>query len=147
MKVSMSTYLFPDVNVWLALAHEIHPHHQAAESWEQSLPTAATLCFCRFTQLGLLRLLTNPSAMSRDVLTQSEAWQAFDALEQALGSAMLQEPAGIDPRFRRLTNRDEVSTKQWADGYLAAFAESGQMALVTFDRALAGQVKGAILLG
>jgi uncharacterized protein len=144
--VSTSTYLFPDVNVWLALAHEIHPHHKAAESWEQSLSRDAVLCLCRFTQLGLLRLLTNSSAMREDVLTQSQAWGVFDAFTQVSGARLIEEPHGIDPLFRRLTDRDEASTKQWADGYLAAFAEAAQLTLVTFDRALARQVKGAILL-
>jgi predicted nucleic acid-binding protein len=35
----------------------------------------------------------------------------------------------------------------WADAYLAAFAEAGNLTLVTMDRALAAKVKGAVLLG
>ena len=135
------------MNVWLALAHEIHPHHGAVSRWEQSLTKDAALCFCRFTQLGLLRLLTNPSAMRDDVLTQAQAWSAYDAFTQISGAQLIDEPHGIDPLFRQLTEREEVSTKQWADAYLAAFAETAGLTLVTFDRALAGQVKGAILLG
>ena len=144
--MSTSTFLFPDVNVWLALAHEIHPHHHAAEVWERSLDKAVTLCFCRFTQLGMLRLLTNHSAMGPDVLTQAEAWAAFDTFVQPSGAILTEEPKGIDPVFRRLTSRDEVSTKHWADGYLAAFSIAAGIPLVTFDRALAGKVKGAVLL-
>jgi uncharacterized protein len=135
------------VNVWLALAHEIHPHHATASKWEQALPGEAVLCFCRFTQLGLLRLLTNPSAMRDDVLTQAEAWRVFDAFTQVSRAKLIEEPDEIDPLFRHLTNRDEVSTKQWADAYLAAFAEAANVTMVTFDRALAGQLKGAVLLG
>ncbi len=145
--MSTNTYLFPDVNVWLALAHDIHPHHQIAENWERCLTADTTLCFCRFTQLGLLRLLTNPSAMNRDVLTQAEAWSAFDAFVKISGASLLDEPPGISPLFRSLTNRDEVSTKQWADGYLAAFSVAASIPLITFDRALASKVKNAILLG
>lgn len=144
--MSTNTFLFPDVNVWLALAHEIHPHHTTADRWEQALSSDAVLCFCRFTQLGLLRLLTNPSAMRDDVLTQTEAWGVFDAFTEISGAKLIEEPHGIDPLFRRLTDRDEVSTKQFADAYLAAFAETAGLTLVTFDQALAGQVKGAILL-
>lgn len=144
--MSTNTFLFPDVNVWLALAHEIHPHHAAASRWEQALPSDAILCFCRFTQLGLLRLLTNTSAMRDDVLTQAEAWGVFDAFMQFSAAKLIEEPHGIDPLFRRLTDRDEASTKRWADGYLAAFAQTARLTMVTFDRALAGQVKGAILL-
>jgi len=145
--VFTNTYLFPDVNVWFALAHEIHPHHHAARQWGESLDSDTAVCFCRFTQLGLLRLLTNPSAMGEDVLTQSEAWRAFDAFLANPGNRMMEEPTKIDPVFRRLTDRDEASTKQWADGYLAAFTIAAGIRLVTFDRALAGKVKGAVLLG
>jgi toxin-antitoxin system PIN domain toxin len=142
----MNTFLFPDVNVWLALAHQIHPHHKLAAAWERSLPTRTILCFCRFTQLGLLRLLTNTAAMRQDVLSQAQAWEAFDSLLQVAGARLIDEPQGIDPVFRRFTNRNEVSTKQWADGYLASFAETAGMKLVTFDQALAGAVNGGILL-
>ena len=144
--MSTNTFLFPDVNVWLALAHEIHPHHTSAERWEKTLSHDAVLCFCRFTQVGLLRLLTNASAMRGDVLTQAEAWAAYDAFTEISGAQLVGEPHGIDSLFRRLTDREEVSTKQWADAYLAAFAQAAGLTLVTFDRALAGQVKGAILL-
>jgi toxin-antitoxin system PIN domain toxin len=144
--VSTSTSLFPDVNVWVALAHAIHPHHTTAAYWERALPPEAVLCFCRFTQLGLLRLLTNRTAMREDVLYQVEAWRSYDSFVQIAGARLIDEPHDIDPQFRRLSDRKEASTKQWADGYLAAFAETAGLTLVTFDRALAGQVKGAILL-
>lgn len=144
--MSTSTFLFPDVNVWLALAHEIHPHHKSTAEWEESLSGSDTLCFCRFTQLGLLRLLTNSAAMRQDVLTQAQAWGAYDTFVQVSGARLIEEPRGIDASFRRLTDREEVSTKQWADAYLAAFAETAHLTLVTFDRALAATVKDAILL-
>jgi hypothetical protein len=134
------------VNVWLALAHEIHPHHKSAAIWEESLSPEDVLCFCRFTQLGLLRLLTNSTAMREDVLTQAQAWSAYDAFTGVSGAKLVDEPVGIDASFRRLTSREEVSTKQWADAYLAAFAEVAQVTLVTFDRALSATVEGAILL-
>jgi toxin-antitoxin system PIN domain toxin len=145
--VFTNTFLFPDVNVWFALAHEIHPHHNAVIKWGNSLDRDTIACFCRFTQLGLLRLLTNRSAMGLDVLTQAQAWVAFDALLANPANRMMDEPRGIDPLFRQHTDRDEASTKQWADGYLAAFADAAGIRLVTLDRALAGKVKGAVLLG
>jgi len=134
------------VNVWFALAHEIHPHHNSAIAWERSLPADAVLVFCRFTQLGLLRLLTNSAAMQSDVLTQAEAWKLFDKLLQLSTAKMLDEPRGVEAIFRKRADRAEVSTKHWADAYLAAFAESAGLTLTTFDLALAGQVRGAILL-
>jgi toxin-antitoxin system PIN domain toxin len=134
------------VNVWVALAHEIHPHHASATEWGESLGSETILFFCRFTQLGLLRLLTNPSAMGEDVLTQAKAWRVYDAFLRTARAQLAEEPRGINPLFRELTSRSEVSTKRWADGYLAAFAIAAGFQLVTFDRALAGRVKGAVLL-
>jgi hypothetical protein len=145
--VSTSTFHFLDVNVWLALAHEIHPQHGAAITWDETLDADAVLAFCRFTQLGLLRLLTNPSAMGADVLTQTNAWAIYDDFLATGSARFMVEPDGIDPLFRQQTYRAEVSTKQWADGYLSAFALAAGIPLVTFDRALAGKTKGAVLLG
>jgi hypothetical protein len=58
----------------------------------------------------------------------------------------MEEPHGINPLFRLPTDRKEVSTKQWADGYLSAFQPLRNPAC-TFDRALARKAKGAVLLG
>lgn len=134
------------MNVWFALTHSIHPQHSSAKAWADGLDDGAAVYFCRFTQLGLLRLLTNQSAMGGDLLTESQAWAVFDQILVHSGNRMIEEPKGIDPVFRRLTDRKESSTKHWADGYLAAFAMSAGIQLVTFDKALAGKVKGAVLL-
>jgi hypothetical protein len=135
------------VNVWLALSHSIHPHHRAAKAWERTLSNEAVLAFCRFTQLGLLRLLTNAGAMGMDVLTQASAWAVYDSLFEAGPVEFFGEPEGIDSLFRRQSTRNEVSTKQWADAYLEAFSITANVTLVTFDRALAGRVAGSVLLG
>ena len=134
------------MNVWFALTHSIHPQHAAARRWTNSLDASAVVYFCRFTQLGLLRLLTNQSAMGGDLMTQSQAWSVFDRIIAYPANRILNEPSGIDPLFRRFTDREESSTKQWADGYLAAFAETAELTLVTFDKALARKTKGTILL-
>ncbi len=84
--------------------------------------------------------------MKTDVLTQSQAWGAFDALLADPNNQMMDEPGGIDLLFRQETSRDKISTKQWADGYLAAFAMAAGIQLVTLDKALAGRAKGAVLL-
>ena len=134
------------MNVWVALAHEIHPHHKAAIRWSIRLGTSSPIYFCRVTQLGLLRILTNRSAMGPDVLTQSEGWRAYDRFLQNPTIDMLEEPPNLNVLFRRYTTRDEVSTQQWADGYLAAFAEGYGLRLVTFDKALAKLGRSVLLL-
>ncbi len=50
--------LLLDVNVWLALTFDSHAHHPAAKLWFDAL--SGDLClFCRSTQQGYLRLVTN----------------------------------------------------------------------------------------
>ena len=59
-----------DVNFWLALEIDDHIHHAGAMGWLQDTPEE-DLAFCRITQIGFLRLLTNPHVMKTDVLTSS----------------------------------------------------------------------------
>jgi toxin-antitoxin system PIN domain toxin len=144
--VSTSTFLFPDVNVWLALAHGVHPHHAAAIAWGQSLDPQSRFYFCRISQLSLLRLLTNPAAMGIDVATQAEAWHIYDLFYENGKTFFADEPKALEEQFRARTSREESSTKEWADAYLIAFAEAADLRLVTFDRAMAGKLRGSILL-
>ena len=73
-----TTLLFPDINVWVALTYEGHVHHTTAATWFTALPPDVTLAFCRFTQLGILRLLTTAVVMGDEVMTQPQAWAAYD---------------------------------------------------------------------
>ena len=57
----------PDVNVWVALAVDGHPHHAIAKRWFERLGQESLL-FCRVTEMGLLRLLTNEHVMSLKVI-------------------------------------------------------------------------------
>jgi uncharacterized protein len=138
--------VFPDVNVWLALSSPDHVHFRSAWNWYTSLPDDTVLFFCRLTQLGLLRLLTNRAAMGQGVLTQAEAWQAYDRWLDSGGTGFAEEAADIEIRFRLHTSSSQASPKEWSDAYLAAFSLTSGSRLVTFDQALAAKVKGAILL-
>lgn len=140
-----TSFLFPDINVWVALSSGGHVHHHVASDWHNSLDANVRFCFCRFTQLGMLRLLTAEAVMQDEVLTQAEAWRVYDSWVDA-GAELLDEPLELERRFRALTRSRQSSPKVWADAYLAAFAESSQVTLVTFDRAFRGKVKPLILL-
>jgi len=142
-----TTSLFPDINVWVALTYEGHAHHANAAGWFATLSRDATFVFCRFTQLGLLRLLTAEAVMSDEVVTQPQAWAAYDRWLKDPRVELVEEPAEIETRFRALTRLRQPATKDWADSYLAAFAAVGQLTLVTFDCGLRAKVKAAILLG
>jgi predicted nucleic acid-binding protein len=76
MRKSSSSFLFPDIKVWLALSYERHVHYPVARKWFEQLDGDSLLCFCRLTQIGLLRLLTTGALMDIDVLSQADAWRA-----------------------------------------------------------------------
>lgn len=141
-----TTSLFPDINVWVALTYEGHVHHAMAAAWFADLPADVTLAFCRLTQLGLLRLLTTRAVMGDEAMTQPQAWAAYDRWLQDPRVTLVDEPPEIELRFRSLTRRRQPATKDWADSFLAAFATTGQLTLVTFDRGLRAKAKSAILL-
>ena len=111
------------------------------------MPPDASFAFCRFTQLGLLRLLTTKAVMSDEVITQPQAWAAYDRWLKDPRVEFVDEPAEVETRFRALTRLRQPATKDWADAYLAAFATVGQLTLVTFDQGLRSKAKSAILLG
>ena len=143
----MTSRLFPDVNVWVALHHQIHAHHVVATRWFEALPPGTVLAFCRQTQMGLFRLLTTEAVMGDEALTQRECWTLYRKWITEGNARLESEPAGVGQAFEQRTTADNLSPKTWTDAYLAAFAEAGKLTLVTFDRALAGKVKGAVLLG
>jgi hypothetical protein len=138
---------FPDINVWVSLTYEGHSHHSTAAEWFATLPSDASFAFCRFTQLGLLRLLTAKAVMNDEVMTQPHAWAAYDRWLNDPRVEFVDEPSEIEARFRALTRLRQPATKDWADSYLAAFATVGHLTLVTFDRGLQSKAKSAILLG
>jgi toxin-antitoxin system PIN domain toxin len=84
----------PDVNVWIAVAAEQHIHHTVAKRCFTNIQTDQVL-FCRITQLGFLRLLTNKHVMGEEVLSPSDAWQAYRALRADRRIGYLSEPAEL----------------------------------------------------
>jgi hypothetical protein len=134
----MNLPLFPDVNVWVALNFEMHAHHATAKRWYEAIPPSATIVCCRQTQLGLFRILTTAAVMGQEVI--------YDQWISTGQVAWAEDPRDLEAGLRAFTARATSSPKTWMDAYLAAFAEAGGLTLVTFDRALAGRVKGAVLL-
>ncbi len=143
----MSSLLLPDVNVWVALHHQIHEHHGAALEWFEALDAESVLVFCRQTQIGLFRLLTTEAVMGDEALTQRRCWTLYRQWIAGDKAKLLSEPAGLSQAFEQRTTTDQASPKAWMDAYLAAFASTGNFTLVTLDRALAAKVEGAVLLG
>jgi uncharacterized protein len=132
----------PDINVWLALTFDSHVHHPSAKTWFDGLPNDAVCYFCRLTQQGFLRLATNPSVFGKHALSLPDAWAKYDILLSDPRIAFAEEPAGLEPHWRAFTQHHSFSPKVWNDAYLAAFAVSGNIELVTFDKSLT-QYQGA----
>lgn len=122
----------PDVNVWLAAAWARHVHHDAARRWLDD--EDHELVFCRVTEMSLLRWLTNPAVTSTDVRTRRQAWDIVMALQADPRVRFVQEPSGVAPLWMTYSKRDDRAHLLWTDDYLAAFAQAGDLELVTLDR-------------
>jgi toxin-antitoxin system PIN domain toxin len=146
MRRSSNSFLFPDVNVWLAFSYERHIHYPIARAWIERLDDDSRLCLCRFTQISLLRLLTTEAVMGRDVLSQAGAWQVYDRWLEDDRMVFINEPPLMEASFRALSQQTRSSPKDWADAYLAAFATVAGLRLVTFDQAFRGKSADLLIL-
>jgi uncharacterized protein len=121
-----------DVNVWLALAIEEHPHHRvAADYWAKS--AGAARLFCRVSAMSLVRLLMHPKLMADRPLSLPKAWGLYRSFAALPGVAMLQEPEQLDADLGALVAR-KLPSRLLTDAYFAALAGLAQVRLVTFDR-------------
>jgi toxin-antitoxin system PIN domain toxin len=137
----------PDVNVWLALVSGGHEHHTASREWFDSASERGAV-FCRVTQMGLLRLITNDKVMGSEVLGQRQAWSVYDSLCSDSRAAFDDEPPELEKSFRILTASSFPKTKSWTDAYLAAFATRRNFRVVSFDRGFkAFSELNALILG
>lgn len=136
------TYL-PDVNVWLALASDRHQHHRRAADWFTQLNSS--VAFCRVTQMGFLRLLTNKTVMKEETHTRDAAWQLYENFRSDRRVHYLEEPAELEQEWKR-TSVATTSGSHWTDSYLLAFAIQSDVHLVTFDRKLAGKAGSGVFI-
>lgn len=132
------TLCFPDLNVWLALSDAGHEHNHHAWHWMHQLPADARLAFSRYTQIGLLRLLVNPSVMGPAVLTMGKAWNLYDNWLADPRVEFYPEPRDAEDAFRKLTTpfATQQASKAVGDCWLLAYAVGIKATLVTFDRGL-----------
>jgi predicted nucleic acid-binding protein len=113
-------------------------HSDAAWAWFSKCERDGFL-FCRFTQLGLMRLLATPAIMGSDVRTVGEAWKVYDRWLEDSRIAMRQEPSAMDEALRAATRPflRQASPKALGDCYLLAVSQASDATLVTLDRGLA----------
>ena len=137
MRIRMTSF-FPDVNVWLALSDGKSPHNKVCWKWFRTISPDAHLFFCRVTQIGLLRLLSNQAVMGSETLTLEDAWRAYDFWTSDPRVELRTEPHGIDATFRDTAMHfgRQPASKMVGDCYLLAYAAECGATLVTFDKGL-----------
>lgn len=129
---------FPDLNVWLALSVSAHSHNAEAWKWLNLVPREAKLIFSRYTQIGLLRLLTNSAVMGQQAVTLRKAWGVYDRWLNDPRVEFYLEPRGLDAAFRETTIpfAGKAASNWVGNCYLLAFAKQSNATLTTFDKAL-----------
>ncbi len=128
-----TTSCFPDINVWLAVVVERHVFNRAASIWWNQNQSGA-IGFCRFTQLGLLRHLTNAATMKGSPLTNRQAWKIFETLAADARVCFFSEQPGLDTLLKTYSRMNQAATNLWGDAYLAAYAAVNGATLVSFDK-------------
>ena len=82
----------------------------------ESRPDDAKLIFSRYTQLGLLRLLTNPAVMAANTLTIGATWKVYERWLSDPSVEFHPEPSGLDDAFRRVMSAfDFKPAFKWVD--------------------------------
>ena len=110
-----------------------HVHHHDARHWFENASTLE-IAFCRVTQQGFLRLLTNRAVMGQNVLSMARAWQLYDELLTDGRIRFVAEPSGLENAWRAAVRYPYAGHNFWTDTYLTAFAQTAGYTLVTFDK-------------
>lgn len=124
--------LLLDVNVLLSLGASTHNFHKRTNLWIQSLKADDVLLTCSITELGFVRILSQPSTYDIDVTSaiqflkelKTEATIRFEFLPDPHGATDL--PAWVD------------TSKKTTDGHLLALAQAHGAELVTYDTGIPG---------
>lgn len=119
-----------DVNLLLALAWPNHQHHAAAHGWfaRESRYGWAT---CAFTQLGFIRLSSNP-AYTSGAVPPAEAATLLEQLTSHPKHTFWKSPAAASPKiYARALGHQQVN-----DAWLVETARQAGGRLVTLDTRL-----------
>ena len=122
-----------NIFIWIALTSNQHVHHSLATEWLLGIENDQ-IAFCRISELGFLRLLTNPHVMGKDVLSPVEAWRVYDEWRTDDRVIFLPERAEFSEEWRQLGGQITGGPNVWTDAYLAAFALLTNATIVTLDR-------------
>jgi hypothetical protein len=130
-----------DVNILLALVWPPHRNHAAAHAWFDKSGQHAWATN-PLTQVGVLRLLTNP-AVTQSAVTAAAAWDLLSKNLTHPGHEFWpldhKTPGGFEfiaPRVR--------GHQQWTDALLLWLAMEHKGVLVTFDSGLKDLATGSL---
>lgn len=139
-----------DVNLWLALVLEGHSQHQVARQWyRNSVLERGDLVFCRQTELGVLRLLTQPKVMAacgQSAFANDSAIQFIASVQSDAAVGFVAEAPATRARWLTLARTGQSAPNVWMDAYLAAMALTLEIELVTFDQGFAQYQPSGLLL-
>ncbi|HWD39286.1 MAG TPA: TA system VapC family ribonuclease toxin [Fimbriimonas sp.] len=122
----------PDINVWIALTLQGHPHHESAKRyWADE--ASAKLAFNSHTMFGLVRILSNVRQLGPKPLSPAEAWAVYRDWRRDEAVALAAEPKRCPLVLDGFVQAGLVQARTWSDAYLAAFAISGGFRLVSCD--------------
>lgn len=133
MKKASSDLLLLDVNVLLALAWPNHQFHAAAT--KRLEPARERWATCALTQLGFIRLSSNPAVVTT-AKTPAEA--------ATLLALMVRDPLHVYLKSLRAPSDEScirafekiLGSRQVTDAYLLSLARRHRAKLVTFDARL-----------
>ena len=126
-----------DSNVWLAAAFAEHPAHAVSRQVLGSASADQPALWCRATQQSFLRLASTPvitQAYGVPKTSNGDAWaalQTFLALPQV---DVIDEPPELGRTWCQLGAIEQAAPKRWMDAYLAAFAITADLALISLDQ-------------
>jgi len=127
-----------DINTWIGLVLETHQQHHAARRWYDEVTlNPGDLVFCRQTELGFLRLVTQEAVMRRcgvAPLSNAEAVEFLSNVYHDPAVSRADEPAATRSLWLKLADRSQAAPNVWMDAYLAAFAIAIGAEMFTFDR-------------
>lgn len=108
-----------DVNVLLAALWENHPHHQIASTWL----AGKSIVVCPLSELGCLRISSNPKAINVPMDKCREVFEIF----------LAETKAGRIPDDLPALASHPKKSDGVTDSYLASLAEKHGLKLATFD--------------
>jgi uncharacterized protein len=119
-----------DTNVLLALAWPNHQHHAQAHTWFAANAKKGWAT-CAFTQLGFIRLSSNP-AYTANAVSPQEAAMLLQQWTRLKGHHFWSSPAADDPAIYALA----LGHQQVNDAWLVEVARRNAGRLVTLDTRL-----------